>query len=482
MKLLARLVVPLTVAACYAAVLLATARAAESVAENGAETPDAAGTPMKLWKTVDLSACPVSFPCLGDLNGDGKVDFLLYRQGPQTTPGYLVAVDHRGRKLWERGDASIDRHAPDGKYNEPALRGIALVYDLDSDGDSEVVTELWDDGKPMLCVLDGATGHVERRIASPLDPAVRGGERSRCHPLGRIAHLHGQDGPASIVLKYEASGNVPSHAVALSPSLEVQWHFRGHPDAIGHIPTVGDLDGDGCDEIALGRTLVDGSGEVLWQKKARRHADCTALVQLPGRAKRAVLISICGTGPAFCLSAEGKTIWAKTSEEVSHGQGVWAGNFIDEEPGPEVIVLCSGHVGDFLTVRAADGKPLAAFQHRTRYKAYPDFPCVVDWQGGNVQSLWVPIDRSLVDGRGRTVAHLGSHEKLAGEALQWGTTKDHLAVQAFAVDLCGDARDELVLYQPYNGEAILIFTQADSDGREKPYVAQPAAYNIRSYY
>ena len=33
--------------------------------------------------------------------------------------------------------------------------------------------------------------------------------------------------------------------------------------------------------------------------------------------------------------------------------------------------------------------------------------------------------------------------------------------QAFAVDACGDERDELVLYQPYNGEAILIFTQPD---------------------
>lgn len=453
-------------------------RAADHVPPN----PGAASQHMKLWKAVDIAACPASFPCLGDLNGDGKVDFLLYRQGPQTTPGYLVAVDHSGRKLWELGNASIKRHSPDGKYNEPALRGIALIYDVDCDGHAEVVTEFWNKGRPMLYVLDGATGHVKHRIESPLDMTVRGGERSRCHPLGRIAYLDGIDHPTSIVLKYEASGNVPSHAIALSPSLELRWHIRSHPDAIGHIPTVGDVDGDGREDIVLGRILAASSGKVLWQKIARRHADCTALVDLPGQSQKAVLISICGTGPAFCMSAEGKTVWSKDFDEVSHGQGIWAGNFLDDEPGQEVVILRSGHVGDFLTVRATDGKTLAAFQHRKLYKAYPDFPCAVNWNSLEVQSLWIPIDRCLVDGRGRVVAQLGPHEKLVREALQWGTTKDHLAVQAFALDLCGDPRDELILYQPYHGRAILIFTQSDSDGHAKPYAPSAAAYNIRSYY
>ena len=33
-----------------------------------------------------------------------------------------------------------------------------------------------------------------------------------------------------------------------------------------------------------------------------------------------------------------------------------------------------------------------------------------------------------------------------------------------------------------SGEAILVFTQNDSDGRIKPYVHQKDAYNIRSYF
>ena len=37
-----------------------------------------------------------AFPCLGDLDNDGRVDFLLYCQGPRTTPGYVS----RPQRLW----------------------------------------------------------------------------------------------------------------------------------------------------------------------------------------------------------------------------------------------------------------------------------------------------------------------------------------------------------------------------------------------
>lgn len=437
---------------------------------------------MKLWREIDVSGHPGCFPCLGDLDGDGKVDFLLYRQGPQSTPGYMVAVTHDGEELWSLGDPAIEKHMPDGVWREPALRGIAMVYDLDQDGQAEVIAEFWQDGKPMLYLVNGATGRIEQARPSPFDLKVRSGKRSRCHPAGWIAHLRGKDGPPAVLLKYETSGRVPTHAVALNAGLETIWQIASEPKAMGHLPTVGDVDGDGRDEVILGTTLVDDDGTVLWQKEARNHADCTAIFQPTAKPDKAVLISICNTGPAFCVAASGETIWEKTTEEVSHGQGIWAGNFLEEEPGPEVIILKSGHWGDFLTVRGSDGSPLATFQHRRELKGYPDFPCVVNWKSRDVQSLWIPIDRLLVDGYGNVVAELGEHEERVKERLQWGTTKSHVATQAFAVDLCGDEREELMLYQPYNGEAIMIFTQPDSDGREKPYVPQENVYSIRSYF
>jgi hypothetical protein len=371
---------------------------------------------------------------------------------------------------------------PDGDYREPALRGITFVFDIDEDGRSEVITEFWADQRPMLYILEGDTGRIERSRQSPFNLTVRGGKRSRCHPAGRIAYLHGRQKPPAIVLKYEASGRVPSHAVALDAELETIWHLSAEGKAAGHLPTVGDIDGDGRDEIVLGTLAIDDDGTELWRKTAGNHADCTAIFQPSASSPKAVLISICNSGPAYCLSPAGETLWEKTTEEVSHGQGIWAGNFIEEEPGQEVVILKSGHRGDFLTVRGSDGKPLATFQHRRELHGYPDFPCICNWKSRRVQSLWIPVDRCLVDGRGDVVAGLGSYEERVRQRLQWGTTKSHVATQAFAVDLCGDERDELVLYQPYHGESVMIFTQPDSDGREKPYVHQQSVYSIHSYF
>jgi len=453
--------------------------AAPSRAEGASET---GSTSMQLWHRVDIAAYKGTFLCLGDLTGDRRVDFLLYREGPQTTPGFMAAVDHRGKTLWELGDRTLEKHLPDGQWNEPALRGIAFVHDLNQDGRSEVVTEFWKDGGPVLCILEGSTGRILHERPSPLDLQVRGGRRSRCHPVGRIAYLDGPGKKPSIVLKYGASNQVPCYAVALNEELDVVWEVHGSKHSMGHVPTVGDVNGDGLSELVLGTSLVDGQGEVLWEKKVDRHADCTVVADVHPSPGREVLISVCSTGPAYCMSARGEVLWEKTRQEVPHGQGIWAGNFIDEESGIEAIILRSGHVGDFITVRGSDGKELAAFKHRRNYRGYPDFPCVLNWRSTKEQSLWIPIDRFVVDGHGHLVADLGKCENMVKELLQWGESKDHIAVQAFAVDLCGDEWEELVLYQPYNGEAIPIFTQSDSDAVQKPYVHEDDAYNIGSYF
>jgi hypothetical protein len=437
---------------------------------------------MQLWHKVDITPYQGTFVCPGDLTGNGRVDFVLYREGPQTTPGFMAAVDHDGKPLWELGDHTLDKHQPDGVWKEPALRGIAFIYDVNLDGKAEVVTEFWKDDKPMLYVLDGATGRILSERASPLNLQVRGGKRSRCHPVGRIAFLHGKNEPPSIILKYGASNFVPCYAAALDAKLQTLWEIKGSQHEMGHVPTVGDVDVDGRDEIIFGTLLADENGEILWEKEVERHADCTVIADVHPSPGQEVLISICSTGPAFCMSADGKMLWEKTRKDVPHGQGIWVGNFIDEAPGPEVIILRSGHVGDFITVRGRDGEQLASFRQTKNYEGYPDFPCVVNWKGAGEQSLWIPIDRTVVDGYGRVVADLGDHEPMVKEWLQWGESKSHIAVQAFAVDLCGDEREELILYQPYNGQAIFIFTQEDSNGRKKPYVHEKDAYNIRSYF
>jgi ribosomal protein L7/L12 len=283
---------------------------------------------MKLWKEIDIRPYKGSFPCLGDLDGDGRVDFLLYRQGPQTMPGYMVALNHDGKKLWEMGDPSIKSHVPDGAWKEPALRGIAFIYDIDQDGKSEAITEFWKDGRPMLYVLDGATGKIKHSRDSPFSLDIRGGRRSRCHPVGRIAHLQGRDKPPAVVLVYGASNFAPGQVVALDAGLHTLWQRSLGRTSVAHVPTVADINGDGRDEIVAGTALVGPEGNLLWEKTTNNHADCTAVVDFD--SGKAVLMSICNTGPAYCLSPQGRVVWKKTTKEVSHGQGIWVGNFIDK--------------------------------------------------------------------------------------------------------------------------------------------------------
>ena len=136
----------------------------------------------------------------------------------------------------------------------------------------------------------------------------------------------------------------------------------------------------------------------------------------------------------------------------------------------------------------ATGRTLAGFQHRTGLtdaggrRKYPDTPVEVNWAAPGVQSLWIPVDRRLVDGHGNTVADLGGHDAAVATALGAGTRKGQLATQAIAADLCGDDCEEVVLYQPYHGRAIFLFTRADSEPATKRYLHKPGVYNRKSYF
>lgn len=452
---------------------------------------------MKLFKEIDIKQYKGSYVCPGDLNNDGRVDFLLYKNGcSYTVPGRVIAIDHDGKKLWEFGDLSLKEHLKAGKADvgkpgtTPALRGIATVFDIDEDGRSEVITELWEYNKPFLYIFDGATGNVKHRIESPLNmsirqPLIKGNRQpSRSHPVIRIAKLHGKERAASIVIKYGASNDVTCHAFALDSSLNIIWHIKGTKHSMGHVPTVADVDGDGCDEVVFGHMLADHNGKVLWDKgkEFEWHADTTSVAELiPGKGKQ-ILISVCGIGPLYCLSPAGNILWKKTREEVEHGQAVWAGNFIEDLPGKEVIACACGHVGSFRTFGGSDGRTLARFEHKKLPAAYPDFPTIVNWKSKEVQSLWIPQDRTLVDGRGKVVAELGEIDEYVQKKLHCGTSWRPVGAQAFALDICGDERDELVLYEPYEGESIFIFSNPDSNRKEKKYQQQPNAYNIRSYF
>jgi len=446
---------------------------------------------MQLWKHVPLGELSGGFVLPADVTGDGQVELVLsYAQG-LSAHVRLVAMDLDGNILWSHGDGSVRSQASGNPCRPPVT-----AYDFTGDGRTEVVAEFWNGGEPQLVMLAGATGEVVRQIDSPFDMSVRrpeGYRPSRPAPQALVARLDGPDRPASVVVKYEASGSLPALAVAYDHQLNKRWEVRDREELgskravsdMGHHAIVTDLTGDGRDDIVFGQLAVNGEGKPIFQRDLPAHADGIDVFTLDG--ERRLLLTICYVGPAYCLSATGETIWEKTQEEVPHGQAGWVGNFLPDRPGLEAIIQVSGHYGIFHTFAAEDGRKLAAFEHhrgikhRRGRRKYPDMPVKVRWRPSE-DSLWVPVDRMILNGRGEVVARLGEMDSQVVRDLRPGARKNQLAVQAVPVDLCGDEREEVILYQPYHGKAVYIFTQADSDAAEKAYRSQKNAYNRPSYF
>jgi len=454
-----------------------------------ADDGESASTQMKLGKKVTLEKLSGGFALPADLTGDGQAELLVSLASDWSACARLVALDLDGQVLWSHGD--------DSATSSPAgwLRPVVTAYDFDGDGKTEVVAEIWNDGKPRLVMLSGATGEVIRDMPSPFDNSVRqpkGYQSSRPAPLALVAHLDGKDKPASVIVKYEASGSIPPLAVAYDHKLNKRWEVRGRPCSkkekrgadMGHQAVVTDLTGDGRDDVVFGQLAVDSDGKTIFRRDLEAHADGADVFTLDGEKR--VLLTLCKTGPAYCLDAKGETVWQKTKDEVSHGQAGWAGNFLPEREGLETIVQVSGHYGIFHTFAAEDGRKLAEFQHHRGIKhpngsrKYPDTPVKVRWRKGE-DTLWVPVDRMILDGNGEIVAELGELDRQVVKDLRPAARKSRVAVQAVPVDLCGDDREELILYQPYGGKAVYILTQPDSDGKPKPYQPQENAYNRRPY-
>jgi len=225
---------------------------------------------------------------LGDLNGDGKLDYVIkqpqdnidpyqsyWTKSPETYQ--LEAYLHDGTFLW-RYDMGwgIER----GIWYSPYV-----VWDFDGDGRAEIAVKTSEgdprasDGRvlsgPEYCsILDGQTGKEKARVTWPSRKDFGGGlsgyNLASRNQIG-VAYLDGKT-PCLIVARGTYTVMVAVAYQYHNGKLQELWKWDNREESDGrnwrgqgaHWMHSGDVDGDGRDEVVLGSCTIDDDGKGLW--------------------------------------------------------------------------------------------------------------------------------------------------------------------------------------------------------------------------
>ena len=110
---------------------------------------------------------------IGDLTGNGSVDFLVYKSLGGIHPCFLGAFTVEGEPLWSLGDKQLE--VPDADAANATLTtlsperpGPVAIYDIDADGQAEVIcfwvdadstqASRWNLSEIRLMILDARPG------------------------------------------------------------------------------------------------------------------------------------------------------------------------------------------------------------------------------------------------------------------------------------------------------------------------------------
>lgn len=381
-------------------------------------------------------------PVFGDLDGDALLDCVIrldndneeMSQDPGV-PVQLEAFTSWGRSLW-RKDICYHDHCYGSANNVPFN-----VYDINMDGQAEVITRLQFGDSVYLAVLQGMTGRLINKVLWPEMATDFRRSSTRIHLA--IAYLDGVH-PAIITQTGLYENEV---FVAFDANLQRLWQFNSYMETNGsgaHSIEVADVDGDGKQEVFDGTTCLNHDGTVRWSIY-RQHPDKVSIADFipdhPGLEVCYLVESNAHAGIYLVDARSGKIIWKNNRDDDprwTHGHYGWFADIWETSKGIECIVTRSGH-GDWnLALYSADGKLLM--------DPFPGGYLPVEWDGDPIRELLGDNGHTIGEFDGKTVIPLAGQEPnpIKGSSL---------LMQA---DLYGDFRDELILLAPGNNGRMAI--------------------------
>lgn len=410
---------------------------------------------------------------IGDLRNTGQADFIVYRslvgghKHGGLKPVFIGAFDQAGNVLWQQGEGGV----------QPARPGPLAIHDIDGDGRTEVI-HLWKDpdtsapdnslGDVAVQIRDGATGTLKKELLpGDLPPELaelRGAGSQWVHQRILICNLRGTPTPRDFIFK---AGN---RLFAFDQELNLMWTYDipygRRPTHSAYIPAVGDIDGDGRDEVTGGRYLVDDDGSVLFDDTEGRitpHCDSVAITEWDGDNVRLI-----ASGGGQVLDATGKALIRLGEEVVPHGQEVRVARFIKGDPKRQMVIRWKGHSNRMMSVDL-EGNILTRF----RVNGSPNNTGmeVVYWFGPdraallhNGGMLWDPV--AVESWTPPNLPPLQGPRRMG-----W--------YHCIPADLNGDGPEEMVLYNPWDNTVHVYGSTPPPDLPVAGFKAGPRQYNPR---
>ncbi|MFC1714489.1 hypothetical protein ACFL6S_12545 [Candidatus Poribacteria bacterium] len=383
-----------------------------------------------LWKQIDTKGFGVGRHVrFGHLTSKDELGVVLgqnIKLWPErdslTTVGCLTALDLDGNILWQFGEPSPVSDASLATCDVPFQ-----IYDIDGDGNDEVLCIK----NFKLYVLDGQDGSVKSMMPLPMKPEHENRYGRLVGDSIIIANFRGEPRPSDIVIK-----NRYKQVWAYDNQFNLLWTQK--LKNTGHFATPYDFDGDGRDDLFVGYALISPDGEIKWSKDWGDHTDEIAIGPFNPNRDDVQIAIVCGDEGFNILSPEGEVLHR---DHLGHAQRLSAAKFRADMEGLQFYVITFwGHPG-IISFHDCAGKKLHNFEPTTTGNVLNP----VNWTGDGTELAFLSgsIEHGgMIDGYGRTVVVFpdDGHPEMCGESL----------------DLTGDARDEIVLWDM---ERMWIYTQ-----------------------
>jgi hypothetical protein len=389
----------------------------------------------------------------GDLDGDGTTDMLIAQNIPRVRGdafdhiSCLTAVNLDGKVLWQMGRADPRNGL---LTNDTPFQ----IHDIDGDGRNEVV--LVRDFK--LQVLEGRTGKPLRSAWMQVAPSENT-ERPYDMEVGdslAFANVSGNKTQRDILIKDRYR-----NFWMFDSQLKLLWKGQGQT---GHYPYPIDVDGDGRDEILIGYSLWSHDGRQLWShdKTLKDHADAIAMANLSPDPKAAMRAYSSGSDEGFIMfDREGKIL---KHVRIGHAQSPSIGKYRMDVPGLQYMTVNFWKNPGIVTLFDWDGNILA--QDEPIHSGSVLLP--VNWRGDGQEF-------ALLSGNTREGGMIDGHLRRVVMFPDDG----HPDLTANVLNLTGDARDEIVLWDQ---ERVWIYTQDRPFPGQKIYAPhRNPEYNESNY-